>query len=95
MNWRIIVRPAAEEDVQAACRWYESERSGLGKELLDEISLAIFLLRKNPELRPVDYRGFRRALLRRFPYKIFYRIEGDTVIIFRVLHAKRDHQKQL
>jgi plasmid stabilization system protein ParE len=34
-------------------------------------------------------------MTRRFPYKIFYRVEGDRVIVFRILHAKRDHRRQL
>ena len=28
-------------------------------------------------------------------YKIFYRIEPDRVIVFRVLHAKQDHRNRL
>jgi toxin ParE1/3/4 len=53
------------------------------------------LLEEQPERRPIYYNGFRRLITRRFPYKIFYRIEGDRVIVFRILHAKRDHRRQL
>jgi hypothetical protein len=28
------------------------------------------------------------------PYKLLYRIEGDAVIIFRILDAARDHTRQ-
>lgn len=43
--------------------------------------------------RPGLYFGqFRRVLLNRFPYKIFYQVIGDRIVIFRVLHAKREHQ---
>lgn len=75
--------------------WYESQRAGLGAEFRNEIKLAIAILERHPERRPIYYRGFRRLLTRRFPYKIFYRIEGQRVIVFRVLHAKRDHPRQL
>lgn len=67
----------------------------MGDEFLEEISHAIHLLEEQPERRSIYYRGFRRLLTRRFPYKLFYRIEGDRVILFRILHAKRDHQRQL
>jgi plasmid stabilization system protein ParE len=43
----------------------------------------------------VYYRGFRRLPTRRFPYKLFYLIEGKDVIVVRVLHAKRDHRLHL
>jgi len=56
---------------------------------------AVCLLQTDPERRPFYYRDFRRLITRRFPYKIFYRIEGERVIIFRILHAKRKHQWQL
>ena len=53
------------------------------------------LLEEQPERRPVYYRGFRRLLTGRFPYKLFYRIETGRVIVVRVLHAKRDHRHSL
>jgi plasmid stabilization system protein ParE len=94
VSWSVLIRPNAEADLREAQLWYESQRAGLGDELLQEISRAIAALRQNPE-RPVYYRGFRRLLTRRFPYKLFYRIEGKQVIVFRILHAKRDHRRQL
>ncbi len=95
MSWRVIIRPNAEADAYAARLWYESQRTGLGDELLEEIRNAVRVLEEHPERRPIYYRGFRRLLTRRFPYKLFYRLEGDRVIGFRILHAKRDHQRQL
>ena len=56
---------------------------------------ALTRLERSPERFPLYYRGFRRVLSRRFPYKLFYRIEGDSVIVFRILHAARDHARQL
>ena len=81
--------------MQEAQAWYESRRTCLGDELLDEIRRAVRLLESDPERRPLYYRDFRRLLTRRFPYKLFYRVEGDRVIVFRILHAKRKHQWQL
>ena len=95
MNWRVTIRPNAEADLHEAHAWYESQRAGLGDELLDEIRHAVQRLETDPEHRPFYYRDFRRLLTRRFPYKLFYRIEGDRVIVFRILHAKRKHQWQL
>lgn len=52
-------------------------------------------LGEHPERHPVYYRGFRRILLQRFPYKVFYRMEPQRVVVFRVLHVKRDHPRLL
>jgi len=83
------------QDLEEAWSWYEFQRAGLGGELLDEVRCAVRLLETDAERRPFYYRDFRRLLTRRFPYKLFYRIEGDRVFVFRILHAKRKHQWQL
>ena len=95
MKWLVIIRPRAEADLREARQWYEEQRAGLGDEFLDEVREAIISLEDQPARRPPYYRDFRRMLTRRFPYKLFYRIEDDRVIVFRVLHAKRDHRRWL
>ena len=92
MSWRVLIRPKAEEDLREASLWYESQLSGLGDQLLDEVRRAVHRLQEDPERHPVYYRGFRRFFTHRFPYKLLYRIEGDRIMIFRVLHAKQDHR---
>jgi plasmid stabilization system protein ParE len=91
VNWRVLILPNAEADLRDAQLWYNSQRSGLGEEFLNEIGRAVVFLGKKPERHPIYYNGFRRLLTHRFPYKLFYRIQSNQVIVFRVLHAKRDH----
>lgn len=95
MKWRVVVRPRAEADLKEARDWYEKQRVGLGEEFLAQIAIAIRVLAEDPELHREYYRGFRRALTRRFPYKLFYRIESGRIIVFRVLHARRNHSRLL
>jgi plasmid stabilization system protein ParE len=52
-------------------------------------------LEESPEQYPVYHAGFRRQFILKFPYKVFFRIEKHEVIMFRVLHAARDHAPQL
>jgi toxin ParE1/3/4 len=95
VSFRVIIRPNAEADLQSAWTWYESQRNGLGDEFLIEIRAAIRWLETNPERRPLYYRDFRRVITNRFPYKLFYRVEAGRVIVFRILHAKREHKRHL
>jgi plasmid stabilization system protein ParE len=92
VSWRVTIRPAAQTDLEEAREWYESKRPGLGDEFLLSIADALSRLEESPEQFPVYYKDFRRVLTDRFPYKVFFRIEGDAVIVFRVLHAARDHR---
>ena len=34
MSYRLIIRAAAEQDLEEASAWYEEQREGLGKEFL-------------------------------------------------------------
>lgn len=81
---------AASADLVAAHDWYEQHAPGLGKEFVRMVDAAIAGLARQPELFPPIHRGLRRALVRRFPYAVFYRIDPDAARIVAVLHAKMD-----
>lgn len=81
MKWHVLLRTAAEVDVEEARAWYDGQRPGLGYEFLLATADALRQLEVNPKRFPIYYRGFRRVLVRRFPYKVFYRIEADAVIV--------------
>lgn len=95
MKWRLVIRPRAETDLREAQDWYDSQRAGLAEEFIAEIEAALRALVRDPQRHTVYYRGFRRVFVRRFPYKLFYRLEDDRVIVSRILHARRDHPQFL
>jgi toxin ParE1/3/4 len=95
VKWRVVIRPRAESDLCEARDWYENQRAGLGEQFVTQTTATIDLLARDPQLHPEYYRGFRRVLMRRFPYKIFYRLEGNRIIVFRVLHSRRNHPRLL
>jgi len=88
-----LFRPAAAADVDDAYLWYEAQRSGLGEEFLAAVSAAVESIQVKPELYPVVHRQTRRALLRRFPYGLYYRIMGEQVVVVACFHAKRDPKR--
>ena len=95
MSWLVLLHAEAEKDLITARDWYDQKRPQLGDEFLDEIAVAIHQLESDPERERPYFRSFRRVLLRRFPYKLFYQVTSDRVIIFRVLHAKQSHERKL
>ena len=95
MKWQVSIRPKARADLQGARGWYEEQGEGLGDEFLLAIADVLMRLEINPEHFPFYYGKFRRALTRRFPYKLFFQIHGDAVVVFRVLHGAREHKRQL
>jgi plasmid stabilization system protein ParE len=86
----MVIRPEAEADIAAAYFYYEAASDGLGAEFLRAVEAALAIVERTPELYAVVYRGVRRALLRRFPYGVFFLVEGETIIVLACLHARRD-----
>jgi plasmid stabilization system protein ParE len=88
----LVLRPEAEADILEAFRWYESKRVGLGEDFLDETEAAFARITEVPDSFPVAHRGLRRAVLKRFPYLVYFRHEEDVVRVFAVLHGRRDRK---
>jgi toxin ParE1/3/4 len=44
----------------------------------------------NPRQFPLVFNNVRRALLRRFPYSLFFIVEGETLLVIACFHASRD-----
>ena len=86
----VVLRPAAAADVEEAYRWYEERRAGLGEEFLASFETTLNSCLANPNLYPVLHRDTRRALLKRFPYGLYYRVQGERLIVVACFHAKRD-----
>ena len=58
--------------------------------LLIAIDLVFARVREQPRRFPVVHREVRRGLLRRFPYGIYFVIDGDVAVVIAVLHMHRD-----
>lgn len=82
-------RAEAAEDVIAARRWYNEQRQGLGDEFARVLDQVVGLIVELPEAFPEIAAGHRRALLDRFPYALYYSVQGDTLEIIACLHTRR------
>lgn len=85
-----LLRPDAEAELLAAWAWYEAQRSGLGDEFVACVEAALAIAARAPNAYPLIVGEVRRALVRRFPYGIFYMLESETVVVLAVAHARRE-----
>ena len=89
----VTFRPEARTELLAARRWYGTARPGLGAAFVDEIDRLIDQVRRAPDLFPVVHRDIRRAMVRRFPYGIFYRHTSASILVLSVSHLKRNPRR--
>jgi plasmid stabilization system protein ParE len=85
----VRLRPEAEQDLAEAARWYEEQRPGLGQEFLDEALATFSAIAEKPLASAVVYGSLRRALFHRFPFGVFYFVDGDGAVVIGVLHGSR------
>ncbi len=93
MAAELIIAPEAEQDLAEAYAWYEGRRTGLGEEFLSCVDARIEAIRRTPEIYAVVHENYRRGLVRRFPYAVFYDYVGDTMTVYCVFHTSRDPDK--
>ena len=86
----MIIRPEAEADLVHARNWYERQREGLGAAFLLCVEEVLVRIGRTPEMYTAVYHDVRRALTRRFPYAVYYRIAGNEVVVLGILHTYRD-----
>jgi plasmid stabilization system protein ParE len=90
VTYRLVVRRQAKADIREAARWYERQRVGLGRAFVQQVNALLDRVRLNPMQYQIVHREVRRAIPRRFPYGVFYRIDGSEVVMFAVVDLHRD-----
>jgi plasmid stabilization system protein ParE len=85
----VLLREEAGRDLASAASWYEQQRAGLGHEFLDEAISTLGLVSAQPSIYPVVHRNTRRALMTRFPFGIYFRVEQEQIVVIAVMHGSR------
>jgi len=88
--YSVRYKPAASAEIVNAIRWYDQPHINQAASFVREIERTETHLTSRPELYQRVEGEIRRAVLRRFPYSLFYMIENDSVIVLACMHQ---HQK--
>jgi plasmid stabilization system protein ParE len=92
--YRLVITDDAELDIAEARRWYQ-EQAGLGADFVDRIGKKLDFVEQQPLATPVVAHGIRRAVVTRFPYNIYYAINGQFINVLAVWHGSRDQGRLL
>jgi plasmid stabilization system protein ParE len=85
----VRLRPEAEQDVAEAALWYEANEPGLGAQFVDQVQVTLDAIADQPAAYTVVHNSVRRALVRRFPFGVFYTADNDGVVVIAILHGSR------
>jgi len=93
MTTELKLAPEVEQDLSEAYYWYNERRIGLGAEFLTCVDACFQSICRNPEMHSIVYSNCRRALVRRFPYSVFYERSGNAITVYAVFHNSQNPQK--
>ena len=88
----MIIRftPEADTEITEAREWYSHQRNDLDREFIQCIDEVLSRVVGSPFLFPIVYRHLRRAVVRRFPFAVFYEVTPDEIQVIAVFHSRRD-----
>lgn len=89
MKYRLGFLPEVADDAMRGSRWYEEQAPGLGKEFIRVLYARIDQIVRNPMACAAVTDRYRRGVVRRFPYAIYYLLEGDLILVAGVFHCAR------
>ena len=90
MTRRVIIRREAKRDLREAKTWYRNISRQLANDFIRRIDEAIALAQERPLAFQLVHRTFRRILVHRFPYALFYHADETRIVVVAVLHQARD-----
>lgn len=92
MTRRLRVSAAAETDVAFAAGWYDTQASGLGIDFIAQVDTVYRRITEYPEMHQVAFGSVRRAIVRRYPYVVVYRVDSSVIDVLGVLPCRAHPQ---
>ena len=86
---RIEILDDAEQDLIDGARFYEAQSPGVGEYFLDSLFSDIDSLQLHAGIHPL-YLGYQRLLSKRFPFAVYYRVQGNVARVWAVLDCRQD-----
>jgi hypothetical protein len=90
MNYALRFVEEVAEDAITGYQWYERKSPGLGEDFLRIFYAFSGEISRNPFLYSEIQGGFRRCLLKRFPYAIYFFVKNEEIVIIGLFHCSRD-----
>jgi len=89
---KIKILTSAYDDLKKGKNFYELQAENLGDYFFDSLFSDIDSLILYAGIHQEVY-GYYRCLSQRFPYAIYYKIEKDIIVVWRVLDCRQEPEK--
>ena len=90
MSLVAILDPEAQAEFDEGYDYYESRKACLGEAFADAVQQILARIGVMPQTHTAVFGDVRRAVVRGFPYCVYYREEASRVRVLSVFHTSRD-----
>lgn len=87
---KVKILDSASRDLIIAYEFYEKQADGLGAYFIDSLLPDIDSLADSAGIHPVYFDKYHRALAKRFPFAIYYRVEDNLAVVYAILDCRRN-----
>jgi plasmid stabilization system protein ParE len=87
---KIRLLDLASQDLLEGFNFYEQQVSGLGGYFLDSLFSDIDSLLIHAGIHPTYFHSYHRMLSKRFPFAVYYRIDGNEVLVYAILDCRKN-----
>lgn len=91
MDYTIKISRSARLEINSAISWYNEQKQNLGNIFLSSFESKIQFIKDFTHASPffVKDKGVRFTFISTFPYNIYYKVTGNTIVILAVLHTSK------
>lgn len=85
----IEFHPGARADYDESLDWYATRAASAARKFAEAVDKSLRHIQRNPEQFHAVDALHRECTLRRFPFRIIFRVTNDQIVVVAVAHAKR------
>jgi len=85
----LVFKEEALEEIRQAQLWYDVQKPGLGERFRQDLHESLTIVVENPPGYSIRRDPYRAVLLAKFPYVVWYAVEGPDIVVYRVRHGKQ------
>ena len=85
----LLFTEEALQEIRQAQLWYEVQRTGLGVRFRNAMRECLQFIVENPPGSAIRRSPYRAVRVGKYPYIVWYAVEGDNIVVYRVRHGKQ------
>ena len=90
MSLPIVFLRAAQCEFIEAADWYEKRRIGRGAKFTAAVREVLTRIAEPPDYYAPALDDVCEALVSGYPYCVYYRVDGERILVLSIFHTSRD-----